>query len=41
MDYDDLTQTFIDSFINVIITVLQEYFGAVFELIDTILLLTS
>jgi hypothetical protein len=41
MDFNYLYDTLVGSLIDVIIAVLQEYFGAVFDLVDAILMLTA
>lgn len=41
MSFDEQFQVFINSIIDIIINVLQENFGAIFDLVDAILMLTS
>jgi hypothetical protein len=41
MDFDEVYEALLNSCIDVILQVLQEYFGPFLELIDTILLLTA
>ena len=41
MQLENLYETLLNSLIDVIIQVLQEYFGVFFDLVDTILMLTA
>ena len=41
MSFDAQLQTLLDSLITVIVEVLHQYFGAVFDLVDALLLLTA